>query len=682
MESLQTTLPVPKAAAWPPPAAALEIPFQLPDLLRLTVRRHRLILGIAAACIALTACVLMLLPTLYSASAVVMLEQRRNNVADASSVLSSLPTDPTSVQNQIQILTSRDLASLVVDKLGLENDPEFRGTMRFAGNNPASRHEEVVSAFLNHLSVENEGLSTAISIGFKARSAQKAARIANAVAGTYVQSQLDAKFAATRDTTNWLEFRVRDLSRQVQTADAAVEQYKAEHNLSESAAGVPLSDQQIAAISAQLLQAKADLAQKQATLASVKTLTKSGNAADMSQAIASPVIIQLRSQEADLIRSEAELATKYGPKHPKLIAVESQKRDLEQKIALEVKRLAGSLASDVSVSHAQVASLESSLSGAEQQAQAQNFLRVKLKSLEVNAASIHSIYEAFVSRLRSIQDQNAIEASDARVISHAAVPIAPSFPRRGLILAGSVPVSLLLGLLVALLMERFAPIVQVRSPVAQPGVPLLADISGVTHPRAIDLVLDWPDTPYAQTVQRLTSDVLGRTSKVLLVTSPQHEQGAAILAISIARAAAKTGRRVALIDANLDAPAMASLISHTAPRGGLAEVLSGKARLSESMARDSRSHVLLLSSAQARGDANRMFGSAQFAQLLQHLRGSCDLLVISAPAALSESTQVLARQADSVMLVTQGGDAPPEVGSAMAVLAQAAVGPVGLVRAS
>jgi Mrp family chromosome partitioning ATPase len=168
----------------------------------------------------------------------------------------------------------------------------------------------------------------------------------------------------------------------------------------------------------------------------------------------------------------------------------------------------------------------------------------------------------------------------------------------------------------------------------------------------------------------------------LLVTSPQHEQGAAILAISIARAAAKTGRRVALIDANLDAPAIASLISHTAPRGGLAEVLSGNARLSESMARDSRSQVLLLSSAQPRADANRMFGSAQFAQLLQHLRGSCDLLVISAPSALSESTQVLARHADSVMLVTQGGDAPPEVGSAMAVLAQAAVGPVGLVRTS
>src|SRR5436309_1293265 len=105
--------------------------FQLPDLLHVMRARRRLILGVAAVCVALTAVVLMLLPTLYSASAVVMLEQRKNNVADVSSVLTSLPTDPASVQNQIQILTSRDLASRVVDKLGLENDPEFNGAAPF-----------------------------------------------------------------------------------------------------------------------------------------------------------------------------------------------------------------------------------------------------------------------------------------------------------------------------------------------------------------------------------------------------------------------------------------------------------------------------------------------------------------------------------------------------------------------
>src|SRR6185503_12696714 len=146
-------------------------------LLRLIEKRHRLILMVAAAFVALTTVVLLLLPSLYSSSAVVMLEQRKNNVADASSVLSSLPTDPASVQNQIQILTSRDLASLVVGKLGLENDPEFNGhgllsIFSNADSDPTAAHERVVNAFLKRLSVENEGLSTAITVGFKARTAE------------------------------------------------------------------------------------------------------------------------------------------------------------------------------------------------------------------------------------------------------------------------------------------------------------------------------------------------------------------------------------------------------------------------------------------------------------------------------------------------------------------------------
>ena len=72
----------------------------------------------------------MLLPTLYSTSASVMLDPRKNNVTDLSSVLSQLPTDPSSLQNQIQILTSRDLALHVIAKLKLYDDPEFNSALK------------------------------------------------------------------------------------------------------------------------------------------------------------------------------------------------------------------------------------------------------------------------------------------------------------------------------------------------------------------------------------------------------------------------------------------------------------------------------------------------------------------------------------------------------------------------
>jgi polysaccharide biosynthesis transport protein len=637
--------------------------FQLSDVIRLIQSRHKLILGVAASLIALTALIVALLPTLYSATAVVMLEQQRNNIADASSVLSSLPTDAASVQNQIQILTSRDLASRVVTRLHLESDPEFNGgsipSSPSLRGNAANGHERVIDAFLKRLSVESEGLSTAIAISFKAGSAEKAAQIANAVAEVYVQSRLDTKFTATRETTEWLESRVRELSRQVQTADAAVERYKAEHNLTEAANGVPLSDEQIGAVNTQLLQAKADLAQRQATYSRVQAQMNTGHGADISQAIASPLIIQLRSQEADLIRSEAELTTKYGPKHPKLIAVQSQRRDLEQKIAQEVDRLAGSLANDVSVSRAQVATMQSSLAAVEQLARNQNFLRVKLKSLEVNAASTHSIYEAFVTRLRAIQDQNGIDTPDARVISHAAPPNAPSSPHRTMILAASIPIALLFGFLSALVAERLAPLAQQQNVqrVAAPP-PVLARLEGVAYPRAADLVVDRPTTPFARGVQELAANIVDAAAKggprVIAITSPQAGEGATTVAISLARAASLSGKRVVVLDANLRAPLAARLAGHRQIPVGLLEVLTGREPFSRGLVADTRSGALLLSSAQPRLDPSRVFASAQLRQLLQHLRSASDLVFIAAPPVLEHrETEMLARAADAVLLVAR-----------------------------
>ncbi|HEY4112528.1 MAG TPA: polysaccharide biosynthesis tyrosine autokinase [Rhizomicrobium sp.] len=665
------------------------------DIFRILYGRRGFIFAVAVIVVALTAVVLMLLPTLYSASSVVMLDSRKNNVADASSVLTELPTDPASVQNQIQILTSRDLTSQVVDKLGLDRDPEFNGSgglfggsdSAVPGDTSVEQHETTINNFLQHLWVESEGLSTAISIHVTSHSPEKAAQIANTVAETYVEAQLQTKFRATREATGWLESRVRELSRQVEAADAAVERYKVQHNLNDTA-GVPLVDQQISATSAQLVAARADLAEKEATYERVNSLTKSGQAADISQAVASPLIVQLRTQEAEVIRNEADLATRYGPKHPKLIAAEQQKKDIEAKIDEEVSRLAGSLANDVSVARAQVASLESSLKQTEHQAGGENIDRVKLKTLEVNSASSHAIYDSFVQRLRSIQDQDAIQSSDASVISHAAVPNVPSSPRRSMIFAASIPAGLMLGVLLALVLERYGPALHSMMP-RDPlrGVPVLAELTGIAHPLAADLVTDWPNSEYARSIGQLAQQVAyGAASggpRVVVVTSPQAGEGAGTIALSLARAAANFGRRVVIVDANVAQPSVAPLAGYRGLRFGLTEVLGGKAQLSRALIKDPRTNALLLSPAQARSDTGRVLGSREMAQLIGYLRGACDLLILNAPPVLgSDGAPALVRYADAVMLVTRAGRPQPEASYAIDSLARISSPPIGVVLAS
>jgi uncharacterized protein involved in exopolysaccharide biosynthesis len=247
--------------------------------------------------------VALVLPTVYSSTAEVMLDPRKNNVTDATAVLSPLMADPATLQNQIQILTSRDLAAKVIARLRLYEDSEFYAgpsggllssfraavdpsAPSSAGDLAAAQLDSVIDKFLSRLTVSTQGFSTTISVSFMSGNPDKSARIANAIVDTYIQDQLTTKFEANRKTTEWLTGRVNQLAGQVQAAEAAAQKYKAEHNLDQTSDGSSLVDQQMAGISAQIVAARADLAQKQANYNRVAALIGSGHAADASQVVA------------------------------------------------------------------------------------------------------------------------------------------------------------------------------------------------------------------------------------------------------------------------------------------------------------------------------------------------------------------------------------------------------------
>src|SRR5665213_497094 len=256
-------------------------------LLRILRVRRQVILGTAAAVIALAVVILFQLTPYYSAASVVMLDQRKNSIEDVSSVLSGMPTDPTGVQNQVQILTSRDIAGHVIDKLDLKDNVYFSGASKKSWRryltplNPLNwfpntdkvrddilgvsrERNRLIDLFESRLTVTPLGLSTAIKLTYEARDPYDAAAIDNAIADAYVEDQLNAKFEATQKATKWLADRIQDLSKQSQAANEAVQQYRAANGLTETQGGGSVVDQQMSAIRAQMGAAKSDLAEKQA----------------------------------------------------------------------------------------------------------------------------------------------------------------------------------------------------------------------------------------------------------------------------------------------------------------------------------------------------------------------------------------------------------------------------------
>lgn len=668
------------------------------DVLRILRARFPLFRNVVLAVVAAAIAVAFVLPPRYATTAVVMLEARKNNVTDQSAVLSEMPTDPASVQNQIQLLTSRDLAARVIDRLGLEFDPEFSAApsplnpltwlQPAPPADPARHLDGVVTAFLKHLTVESVGLSTTITITFYSRDPVKSARIADAIADAYLDAQAAIRFDTAQRTTDWLIGRIRQLNQQVQAADAGIQRYKAEHNLNDTTNGGSLMDQQLAAINEQLVTARAALAAKEAESGRIVTLMKSGRVADVSQIVASPLIVQLREQQADLIRQQAQLGTKYGPQHPKMLAIESQKHDLDAKIDEEVERIVGSVDNDVAVARAQVHSLEESLQRAEAEAAGQNMARVNLQSLEAGAASTRSIYESFVSRLRETQGQDGLQTIDAREISHAPIPNAPSWPPKLLIVAASLPAGLLLGLLAVLLAEKFAgPVTEDlrKEPVAPRStpnpvrVPLLADIAGIS--RAAEAAIDEPWSAQAQAFEAITRDLAARGPRVVAVTSLDPREGQTNVAAGLARTASRMGLKTVLVDGNLRAPATASRLGLAPGKAGIIELLSGKARLNDALKKDARSSAYVLAGPRHNVDPASVWSSPLARGLIDHLRRNAGLVVVDAVSlAPGNEFPRIAGLCDAVIVVAASTATPrPSLDAALAYLKSVTGAPTGLV---
>ena len=685
------------------------------DLMRVLSIHWRKI--VAGGIILGTVCAIAVLfmPAIYASTALVMIDEQQNHIFDDHknpSVLSDLPSDPSSVESQVQVLQSHDLIGRVVDRLDLANDPEFngekqdwlnlaRGTSSAATNwaasglgrrlglrskpeaqglpgraatqmsaaesartaaNSQERRELAIASVRGDLNAEIEGRSTVIGITFRSQSPIKAARIANAIAATYVEGLTDAKSAASEGATKWLADKVAKLGRQAGAADAAVQLYKAEHGLLDTSTGAALTDQKLGDLTSQLVAAEGDRAEAQAKLTRVKQLVQSGKNADVTEVVDAPLIAQLREQEATLLQQKADYSSRYGDHYPKMASLETQIDVLKQKIDDEANRIVGTVSNNVAVADAHVQAIRSAMAGATSNANTQNFARVKLGQLAADAASAHALYQTYLDRLKQTQDQASLKSSDAHIASAASVPLAPVSPKSMLIIGGGAAGGLLIGFLFALLADRmcngFRSLQQLEGIT---GLPVLATLPELNHSSAQDAALEVirrPHSEYSEAVRALEISLArsysgNRNGKVFAVLSALPGEGKTVTAVSLARRFAVYGKRVVLVDGDLRRPSVSVTLGVHNTRYDLGDYLSRRCMLDEAICADPHSSLVTLPLSRGLKVSNEDSLSAMVT-LIQHLRGISDVVIIDTPPVLAvQDARLLAELSDGAVLVVR-----------------------------
>jgi succinoglycan biosynthesis transport protein ExoP len=653
-----------------------------------------IILGLLFA-LAAAAFYLFTAPPRYTGHAVLVIDTHNTQFLQAQSqrALADLPTDSATVDTQIEILKSEDIANSVIKDLHLDNDPEFVspspglvgnivGFLTFtlipkipsfeeaAGGPPPEfrRMRTAIFTLENNLTVKRSGLTYAIDIEFKSLKADRAAQVANAIADAYMVDTLEAKYKTARRAASWLQDRLKELREESAAAEHAVVVYKTKNNIVDTG-GRLMNEQQLGELNSALVQARALTAESKARLDRVQQIIAAGDVdpaatatATVTDTLKNEVINKLRTQYLEYDAKTSLWTTKYGANHLAVVNLRNQMRELRRTIFAELERTAETFKSDYEIAKAREESVQKSFNQLVAESQTTNEAQITLHSLQSSAETTRALYDSFLQRYMESVQQQSFPVSEARLITQATQPLTKSSPKTILVLAlagfGGVILGLGLGVLRDVSDRVFRSTSQVEDWIKADCISVVPLIREVPKPKeepwpenadglaarriiAEDNSRLWavassPLSRFAESIRaiKVAADLSkgGKTNRVIGITSSLPNEGKSTIAVALAELIAHSGGRVLLVDCDLRNPSLSKSFAREAELG-LLDVLANKASIEDVLWYDAVTGFEFLPGIQSlRGmHSSEILRSESMLKLFEMLRESYDYVIVDLP---------------------------------------------------
>lgn len=686
---------------------------------RVLLRRRGLIIMTSGMIMAGAVAVVANLPDHYTAETIILLSNRDTKLAELQStsdkMIAGLQSDAAVIRTQMDIIQAPAMVAQVVKDLGLAEKPgygikepkslpeflrawitspevaswaESVGLSRWLPRPDAAKPDTdpgksaataAARQVAKKLTLLNEGGSYAIKIRYQGTSANEAAAIANTFAKLYLEQRNDLRSRGNETALSWLNTRLTELRELVVAKEQALGAFREQHNLFQTE-GMTLLDRRIVETNSALVEATSQVRAAEAALQQAR-----GAAGDSNRAILnSPVVQNLRRQEAELKAREADLLTAKGDANPEVAKARAQLREIRDNLSRETGRLAGSLAQDVAVARQREATTRATLAALQQERAALTGAERQAQEMERELAAFRTSYSNLLQKSAELAAGEKDQLQDAVLISGAEPPPEPSGPNRALLLAAAFMTAISFAVLLALLAHRLRHGISNLDTFGANGIRPLGTVPEM--PRglfAVDAIVRSPGSLFPEAIHSIVAALQGSAAghdscKVLLVTSSVPQEGKTVLATSLARALALSGKRVLLLDFDWRQPSVGRLLgaplTHVVPDGSLGAMLpdiyeSGGAPV----LRDEMSTLDFVPAGVVHGDVPSKLSSVETRRLLDRARAQYDVVVIdSAPLLAVSDAAILSQLVDGVLMVVRWERTPRAVvQNALAALRQA-----------
>ena len=663
-----------------------------PDKIIAMAQRHYALIGaVIVSVIALGIGIAYTLPVKYEATTRILIDSRERKIVEMVDVLSGLESNTPTIESEVEIMKSRGIAFDVIKHMEFANDPQYGGAFNLIsrgvrevkallftlvgwdvedlrGENPGLRGD-LIDAYYAGLGVRRVRNTYLIEISFEASDPRNAADVANTIADFYLRHQLQAKIKAAGLATSWLELRINDLRKKVVAGEGEIEEFKLKHKMVDTE-GHLLNEKQMARAMEQTVLAQSNTFDARAKYLQIRRLMENNRSIEsIADVLKSPTIRMLKDRLAKVTQKRAELATRYGSRHPEMRKIAAEYIDVGRQLGQEVGRIVANLKNQFDEAEARENSLARSLGGLRAKSALSRKASVSLRELQREVKASRLVYEKFLERYRQTAEQEKMQLPDARIVEAALPPSFPSSPKRVRIIALAAGGGIVLAVLIVFLVEISRPGMgdpdELKSLLRISNVAPIPLIEGAgAHSHAplglMRHVVDDARSQFSDSIRELRYMLdAGQHppgSRVIMVASALPEEGKSVIASNLAHHFASVGVKTVLVDGDLREPSLTRTLT---PDGGygMYECLRDNQLIDAAIVKDRMSGLHFLP---AKGQAPLevspvdVLGSGRMLGAFDRLRDSFDVVVVDCPpVGLVIDARILAEQSDQLVFVCQ-----------------------------
>ena len=413
-----------------------------------------------------TLAVSLMLPKSYRATASVLVDFKPDPISAAFYG----GTPPAVMATQSDVIKSDRVALRVVRNLKLADSPQVRAQWQQETKGEGTIEQWLVDLFQRSMDVLPSRESSVITIAYRAQDPRFAAGLANAFAQAYIETTLELRVDPARQYAGFFDVRAKEARDALEKAQSRLSAFQKDNSIIATDERFDVENARLNELSSQFTALQAISAES----ASRQTQAQGSSADRIAEVLNNPIIGQLK---AEISRGEASLqqiGTRLGDNHPQVQEAQASLAELKQRLLAETAKVTGGVTVSNTINRQRQAEVRASLEAQRQKVLKMKAVRDEGTVILRDVENAQRAYDAIFARLNQTSLESQTTQSNVNILTQAAPPIEPAFPKIWLNMLLSVLVGALLAIGVTLLLElRDRRVRSLDDAVAALGLPVI-----------------------------------------------------------------------------------------------------------------------------------------------------------------------------------------------------------------